>query len=194
MRTSARRKPHQKTKEETGTISYRLPSKLLDDLETEAREKNISQNVLVKQILMKYVRWERFAQKMGIIPVPQKILESLGGDMSHKDVLKIIDVLFIAIKDSVMLMKGGYDLKRTIETLEDYMRSSGMESDHRIEGELHHFIIQHKMGMQWSVFTELLLRRVFTEFEKENNLTFQTTESTVIATIPLGSDFDEHNY
>ena len=194
MVTSARRKPHQKTKEETGTISYRLPSKLLDDLETEAREKNISQNVLVKQILMKYVRWERFAQKMGIIPVPQKILESLGGDMSHKDVLKIIDVLFIAIKDSVMLMKGGYDLKRTIETLEDYMRSSGMESDHRIEGELHHFIIQHKMGMQWSVFTELLLRRVFTEFEKENNLTFQTTESTVIATIPLGSDFDEHNY
>ena len=194
MSTSARRKPHQKTKEETGTISYRLPSKLLDDLETEAREKNISQNVLVKQILMKYVRWERFAQKMGIIPVPQKILESLGGDMSHKDVLKIIDVLFISIKDSVMLMKGGYDLKRTIETLEDYMRSSGMESDHRIEGELHHFIIQHKMGMQWSIFTELLLRRVFTEFEKENNLTFQTTESTVIATIPLGSDFDEHNY
>mgnify|MGYP001273755298 FL=1 len=194
MSTSARRKPHQKTKEETGTISYRLPSKLLDDLETEAREKNISQNVLVKQILMKYVRWERFAQKMGIIPVPQKILESLGGDMSHKDVLKIIDVLFITIKDSVMLMKGGYDLKRTIETLEDYMRSSGMESDHRIEGELHHFIIQHKMGMQWSIFTELLLRRVFTEFEKENNLTFQTTESTVIATIPLGSDFDEHNY
>jgi len=194
LSTSARRKPHQKTKEETGTISYRLPSKLLDDLETEAREKNISQNVLVKQILMKYVRWERFAQKMGIIPVPQKILESLGGDMSHKDVLKIIDVLFISIKDSVMLMKGGYDLKRTIETLEDYMRSSGMESDHRIEGELHHFIIQHKMGMQWSIFTELLLRRVFTEFEKENHLTFQTTESTVIATIPLGSDFDEHNY
>ena len=194
MVTSARRKPHQKTKEETGTISYRLPSKLLDDLETEAREKNISQNVLVKQILMKYVRWERFAQKMGIIPVPQKILESLGGDMSHKDVLKIIDVLFIAIKDSVMLMKSGYDLKRTIETLEDYMRSSGMESDHRIEGELHHFIIQHKMGMQWSIFTELLLRRVFTEFEKENGLTFQTTESTVIASIPLGSDFDEHDY
>ena len=194
MVTSARRKPHQKTKEETGTISYRLPSKLLDDLETEAREKNISQNVLVKQILMKYMRWERFAQKMGIIPVPQKILESLGGDMSHQDVLKIIDVLFVSIKDSVMLMKGGYDLKRTIETLEDYMRSSGMESDHRIEGELHHFIIQHKMGMQWSIFTELLLRRVFTEFEKETHLTFKTTESTVIATIPLGSDFDEHNY
>ena len=83
--------------------------------------------------------------------------------------------------------------KRTIETLEDYMRNSGMDSDHRIEGDLHHLIIQHKMGIQWSIFTELLLKRVFAEFEK-SVLTFQTTESTVIATISLGSDFDEHDY
>ena len=193
MKPAFQRKHHPKIKEQTDTISYRLPLKLLESLETEAREKKVSQNVLVKQILTKYVEWERFAQKMGIIPVPQKILESLGGEMSHHEILKIIDVLFATIKDSVMLMKGGYDLKRTIETLEDYMRNSGMESDHRIEGDLHHFIIQHKMGIQWSIFTELLLKRVFAEFEK-SVLTFQTTESTVIATIPLGSDFDEHDY
>jgi len=48
--------------------------------------------------------------------------------------------------------------------------------------------------MQWSIFTELLLRRVLAEYEKEMGLKFQTTESTVIATISLGSDFDEHNY
>ena len=193
MESTVNRKVHSKIKEKTDTISYRLPLKLLNDLETEANEKNISQNVLVKQILQKYVSWERFAVKMGMIPVPQKILESLAGDLSHQEILKIIDALFTTIKDSVMLMKGGYDLKRTIETLEDYMRNSGMESDHRIEGDLHHFIIQHKMGIQWSIFTELLLKRVFAEFEK-SVLSFQTTESTVIATIPLGSDFDEHDY
>jgi len=193
LESTVNRKVHSKIKEKTDTISYRLPLKLLNDLETEANEKNISQNVLVKQILQKYVSWERFAVKMGMIPVPQKILESLAGDLSHQEILKIIDALFATIKDSVMLMKGGYDLKRTIETLEDYMRNSGMESDHRIEGDLHHFIIQHKMGIQWSIFTELLLKRVFAEFEK-SVLTFQTTESTVIATISLGSDFDEHDY
>jgi len=189
-----KRKPHVKNKEQTNSISYRLPLKLLENLETEARQKNISHNVLVKQILQKYVLWERFAEKIGMVPVPQKILQSLGGRLSHQEVLEIIDALFITIKDSVMFMKGGYDLKRTIETLEDYMRNSGMESDHRVEGDLHHFVIQHKMGMQWSIFTELLLRRVFAEFEKEKELKFQTTESTVIATIPLGSDFDEHDY
>ena len=194
MKSSAQRKLHTKVKEETNTISYRLPSNVLNELETEAREKNISQNVLVKQILTKYVEWDRFAQKMGMIPVPQKILRSLGGDLSNEDLLRIIDSLFQIIKDSVLFMKGGYDIKRTIETLEDYMRNSGMESDHRKENGLHHFIIQHKMGMQWSIFTELLLKKVFVEFEKDDGLTFQTTESTVIATAPLGSDFDEHDY
>ena len=194
MQPLVKRKPHVKNKEQTNSISYRLPSKLLENLETEARQKNISHNVLVKQILQKYVSWERFAEKIGMVPVPQKILQSLGGRLSHQEILEIIDALFITIKDSVMFMKGGYDLKRTIETLEDYMRNSGMESDHRVEGDLHHFVIQHKMGMQWSIFTELLLRRVFAEFEKETGLKFQTTESTVIATISLGSDFDEHNY
>tara|TARA_B100001971_G_C17984831_1_gene429267 strand:- start:142 stop:726 length:585 start_codon:yes stop_codon:yes gene_type:complete len=194
LKSSAQRKLHTKVKEETNTISYRLPSKVLNELETEAGEKNISQNVLVKQILTKYVEWDRFAQKMGMIPVPQKILRSLGGDLSNEDLLRIIDSLFQIIKDSVLFMKGGYDIKRTIETLEDYMRNSGMESDHRKENGLHHFIIQHKMGMQWSIFTELLLKKVFVEFEKDDGLTFQTTESTVIATVPLGSDFDEHDY
>ena len=194
MQPLVNRKPHGKNKEQTNSISYRLPSKLLENLETEARQKNISHNVLVKQILQKYVLWERFAEKIGMVPVPQKILQSLGGRLSHQEILEIIDALFITIKDSVMFMKGGYDLKRTIETLEDYMRNSGMESDHRVEGNLHHFVIQHKMGMQWSIFTELLLRRVFAEFEKETGLKFQTTESTVIATISLGSDFDEHDY
>ena len=194
MQPLVKRKPHAKHKEQTNSISYRLPSKLLENLETEARQKNISHNVLVKQILQKYVSWERFAEKIGMVPVPQKILQSLGGRLSHQEILEIIDALFITIKDSVMFMKGGYDLKRTIETLEDYMRNSGMESDHRVEGNLHHFVIQHKMGMQWSIFTELLLRRVFAEFEKEIEIKFQTTESTVIATISLGSDFDEHDY
>ena len=194
MQPLVKRKPHVKNKEQTKSITYRLPSKLLENLETEARQKNISHNVLVKQILQKYVSWERFAEKIGMVPVPQKILQSLGRRLSHQEILEIIDALFITIKDSVMFMKGGYDLKRTIETLEDYMRNSGMESDHRVEGDLHHFVIQHKMGMQWSIFTELLLRRVFAEFEKEIELKFQTTESTVIATISLGSDFDEHDY
>ena len=192
--TTARRQPHPPKKEKTRSITYRLPAKIVEELETEAMQKKVSQNVLVKQILEKYVQWDRFSEKMGMIPVPKGILDTLGDDMDGADIEEVINAVMPFIKETVMFMKGGYDLKRCIETLEDYMRASGMKSDHRIEGEMHHFIIQHELGMKWSVFTEQLLTQIFRSFLPDKNLKFQTTESTVIGTIALGSDFSEHDY
>ncbi len=189
-----KRQPHLQKKEKTRSISYRLPVDVVEELETEAMQKNISQNVLVKQILENYVTWDRFSNKIGMIPVPKKIVEKLGKDMKGEQIDATIKAILPLIKDTVMFVKGSYDLKRCIETLEDYMRASGMKSDHRVEGDIHHFIIQHELGLKWSFFTEQLLREIFHQFLPNKNMKFQTTASTVIATIPLGSDFSEHDY
>jgi len=158
------------------------------------KKKNYTVSVLVKQILEKFSQWDRFSDKIGMTPVPKSILEALGVDMEGKDIDEIINVLKPVIKDNVMFIKGDYDLKRCIETLEDYMRASGMKSDHRIDGELHHFIIQHELGMKWSLFTEQLLKEIFHDFLPDKNIKCKTTDSTVIATIALGADFSEHDY
>lgn len=189
-----KRKQHPPKKEATRSITYRLPAKVVEELETEAMQKNISHNVLVRQILEKYLVWDRFADKIGIIPVPKKILESLGVELEGSEINEIVDVIKPIIKESVMFMKGKYDLKRAIETLEDYMRASGMNSDHRVEGAIHHFIIQHDLGIKWSLFSEQLLKEIFHEFLPQKMLKCQTTERTVIASIELGSDFSEHEY
>lgn len=181
-------------KEQTRSVTYRFPAKIVQEIETEAMNKNISQNVLVRQILEKYLRWDRFSDKISMVPVPKKILETLGNEMDGDDIGKIIEVIKPIIVESVMYMKGKYDLRRCIETLEDYMRASGMTSDHRIEGAIHHFIIQHELGLKWSFFTEQLLKEIFHEFLPETSIKFQTTSSTVIASIALGADFSEHNY
>ena len=184
----------QQKKEVTRSITYRLPESLINELDSEAKQKKISQNVLVKQILEKYIGWDRYSDKIGMVPVPKEIIESLGEDLDGRDIDEIINVVFPMIKNNVMYIKGGYDLERCIETLEDYMRASGMNSDHRIDGELHTFIIQHDLGMKWSVFTEQLLTQIFRNFASDKNLKFQTTDSTVILKVALGSDFDEHHY
>ncbi|HXG74233.1 MAG TPA: hypothetical protein VNK44_05410 [Candidatus Nitrosotenuis sp.] len=185
---------HPPKKETTRSITYRLPTTVVEELETEAMQKNISHNVLVRQILEKYLVWDRFADKIGIIPVPKKILETLGVEMEGSEINEIVDAIKPIIKESVLFMKGKYDLKRAIETLEDYMRASGMNSDHRVEGAIHHFIIQHDLGIKWSLFTEQLLKEIFGEFLPQKNLKCQTTEKTVVASIELGSDFSEHDY
>ena len=191
---NSKRQTHTQKKDPTRSITYRLPEKLVNELETEASMKSISQNVLVKQILDRYIQGDRFSDKIGMIPVPKKILIALGDELDGRDIDEIINLMFPMIKDTVMFIKGGYDIKRCIETLEDYMQASGMNSDHRIEGDLHTFLIQHDLGMKWSVFTEQLLTQVFRNFLPDMDLKFQTTENTVILTAPLGSDFNEHDY
>ena len=185
---------NQQKKETTRSITYRLSEKLVNELDGEAKQKKISQNVLVKQILETYIQWGRYSEKIGMIPVPKEILETLGAELDGRDIDEIINVVFPMIKNTVMFIKGGYDLERCIETLEDYMRASGMNSDHRVEGDLHSFILQHELGMKWSVFTEQLLTQVFRNFAADKDLQFQTTDSTVILKVRLGSDFNEHHY
>ena len=189
-----KRKQHSVTKEKTRTVTYRLPVKIIEDLENQAMQRNTSQNVLVKQIFQKYLQWDRFAESIAMIPIPKNILQTMGHNMTATDIDMIVESVKPVIRDSVMFMKGKYDLKRCIETLEDYMQATGMNSDHRVEGALHHFIVQHGLGMKWSLFTEQLLKEIFHEFLPEKNVKCQTTESTVIITIALGSDFDEHDY
>ena len=191
---STKRQTHITKKESTRSITYRLPEKLVSELETEATQKSISQNVLVKQILEKYIQWDRFSNKVGMIPVPKGILQSLGDELDGKDIDEIITLIYPMIKDTVLFIKGGYDLKRCIETLEDYIQASGMNSDHRVEGDVHIFLIQHNLGMKWSVFTEQLLTQVFHSFLPDKELRFQTTDTTVILSVILGSDFNEHDY
>lgn len=189
-----KRKPHSDHKKKTKTMTYRLPVDIIEELETQAKQENISQNVLVKQIIKKYLRWDRFADSISMIPIPKNILQTMGNDMTATDINLIVESVKPVIKDSVMFMKGKYDLKQCIETLEDYMQATGMKSDHRIEGSLHHFVVQHKLGMNWSLFTEQLLTEIFHEFLPEKKIKCQTTETTVITTLSLGSDFDEHDY
>ncbi|MFQ5440012.1 MAG: hypothetical protein ACE5DL_00965 [Nitrosopumilaceae archaeon] len=180
-------------KEKTRTVTYRLPEKIIKALESESAQKKISQNVLVNQIIEKYIQWDRFTEKIGMIPVPKDLFHQLGEGLDKNDIDLIIDALKPVIKNDVMFIKGKYDLKRLLETLEYYVRATGMNSDHRKEGPLHHFIIQHELGMNWSIFVEQLLKEIFHEFLPEKNIKTQTTNATVITTIALGEDFDEHS-
>lgn len=188
------RKIHHHLTEETSSITFRYPSRLIKELEAEAQEKEISVNVLTKQILEKFVRWDRAAKTIGMVQIPMELLSTVGHELKGEMMMSMVDVLHSRLKDWVMYMKGGYDLKRVIETLEDYMRASGMSSDHRVEGDLHHFVIQHNLGIQWSLFAELLLKKIIYEFFPQKVIKFRTTENTIVATVALGSDFDEHNY
>jgi hypothetical protein len=183
----------------TRSITFRLDASVIDELQREANQKEISLNVLVNQTLKRYAEWDRYESRIGMMPVPKVMLSSLIDksikiakntgikdiDPYRDEIIKsAAEIAFSIMKDSVLFMKKQYNLWVVLSVLEQYMKVSGINSDHRIEGERKHiFIIQHELGENWSLFTKELLKLIFENLAKvkvEVRITPNTTVAEVI--------------
>ena len=181
------------------SVTFRLDSKVIDELQTEADNREVSLNVLVNQILKRYAEWDRYENKIGMMPVPRVILSSLidkavsiaksSGikDIDHyrDDIIKeAAGLAFSLMKDSVLFMKKQYNLWVVLSVLEEYMKVSGIKADHKVEGSRKHvFIIQHELGENWSLFTKQLLSLIFENLanvKAEINVTPNTAVAEVV--------------
>ena len=186
----------------TRSITFRLDPNTVDNLQREADQKEISLNVLVNQVLRRYVKWDTFEPKIGMMPVPKIILSTCFNKAilaanesgmnqdeieSHRDemIKSAPEISFSLIKDSALLMKRTYNLWTVLEILQEYMKVSDMKSDHRIEaGNNHVFIIQHELGENWSLFTKVLLNLIFENLASVRP-EVNTTPNTIIAKVTL---------
>lgn len=186
----------------TRSITFRLDPNTVDNLQREADQKEISLNVLVNQVLRRYVKWDTFEPKIGMMPVPKIILSTCFNKVilaanesgmnqdeieSHRDemIKSAAEISFSLIKDSALLMKRTYNLWTVLEILQEYMKVSDMKSDHRIEaGNNHVFIIQHELGENWSLFTKVLLNLIFENLASVRP-DVNTTPNTIIAKVTL---------
>jgi hypothetical protein len=185
-------------RKKTRSITFRLASFTLDELQHEANQKEISLNVLVNQVLKRYCDWDRYENRIGMMPVPKIMLSSLidkaitiaknNGiediEPYRDDIIKqAAEIAFSLMKDSVLFMEKQYNLWAVLSVLEEYMKVSGIKADHKIEaGRKHVFIIQHELGENWSLFTKELLELIFENLAKvriESSITPNTTIAEV---------------
>jgi len=184
----------------TRSVTFRLDSSVIDELQSEADSREISLNVLVNQVLKRYSEWDRFENKIGMMPVPKVILSSLidkaiavAKDSGIKDIDRYRDEIireaarlaFSLMKDSVLFMKRQYNLWVVLAVLEEYMKVSGIKADHKLEGARKHvFVIQHELGENWSLFTKELLTLIFQNLANVK-AEFSVTSNTTVAEVVL---------
>lgn len=182
----------------TRSVTFRIDLEIIDQLQRDADQKEMSLNVLVNQVLKRYAGWGRYETKMNLMPVPKLMLTSLVGEavaVAKSNGLKDIDTYrdeivkqaaakaFDIMKDTVMFMKKQYNLWAVLSLLEEYMSVSGIVADHKIEGRKHIFVIHHDLGENWSLFTKELLSLIFEKLANvkiETNITPNTTIAQVI--------------
>jgi len=182
----------------TRSITFRLESTIIEELQAEAEYRETSLNVLINQVLRRYSNWERYENKMGMLPIPKVILSSLmdeimriGKEKGIEDILAfrtaIIKELsltaFTFLKDSVLLIKKNYNLITVLEVLEQYMKVVGINSDHRIEDDGKHiYVIQHRLGENWSLFIKEFLILLFENLGKVK-VDISSTQNTTVAKV-----------
>jgi hypothetical protein len=173
---------------------------VIEELQRDADEGEISLNVLVNQVLKRYVEWDRYENKLGMMPIPKLMLSTLIDEaMQLAADAKITDLesyrakivnnaaenALRLMKDSVLFMRKEYSFWTVLDVLRQYMKVSGIIADHRIEtGRKHVFVIQHELGDNWSLFAKELLSKIFTELAQVR-AEISTTSNTVRAQINL---------
>jgi hypothetical protein len=185
----------------TRSVTFRIDASIIDELQAESDNREISLNVMVNQILKRYAEWDRYENKIGMMPVPKVILSGLietSMAMAKRAGVRDLDsyrseiakqaakIAFDLMKDSVLYMKKRYNLWVVLSVLEEYMKVSGIKADHKIEGSRKHvFVIQHDLGEGWSMFTKELLRLIFENLAKVK-AEISITPNTTVAEVVLG--------
>lgn len=182
----------------TRSVTFRLDSLVIDELQAEADNREISLNVLVNQVLKRYSEWDRYETKIGMMPVPKIILSSLidkaiavAKSSRIRDIERYRDEIikqaaqlaFGLMKDAVLFMKRQYNLWVVLAVLEEYMKVSGIKADHKLEGSRKHIVIQHELGENWSLFTKELLALIFQNLanvKADISVTSNTTVAEVV--------------
>ena len=186
-------RPHRKSR----SITFRIDSFIIDELQRDANQSEISLNVLINKILKKYVQWGRYEHKLGLMPIPKNFFPSLIQEtirLSEANGISIdpykeklikysAEVAFYNIKETVILMKKKFDIWSVLSVLHEYMDVSGITSDHKIEaGKKHIFVIQHELGEYWSLFAKELLNLIFYNIANLR-AEIQITQKSIIAEV-----------
>lgn len=171
-------------KRKTQSVSYRIDARVLEEIVREASLRETSANVLVNQVLRRFVEFDRYQQRLGILPVPKQLLVDIISNCDDREIKFLAERTFRILKDAVMFMRKRQDLVAILDVLDDYMKAAAIASDHTVNGSKHTFAIEHDMGLKWSEFTKELLSIMFEKLV-DRRADFELTECCVMATIEL---------
>ncbi len=174
-------------KERTRTVSFRVPESTLIELEKEATTKLGSTNSLINKILLQYVQWDRYEERMKMYPLPAECLQHILEHLDDVTRCEVVDIIFNSIRDWALVSKKKFDIHSTLQVLEDYCRMVNITIEDTISDGLRSYVIRHNLGKNVSLIVSELVTKIFWEVAKIKTETQMTHTTTVVK---LTSKFD----
>ena len=161
----------------TSTMTFRIDDNVLRILRTESERHQISLNTLINQLLKRFVEWDMYESKVGMIPIAKPIVVELFNKMSKEEISKMaLDIGKNAVHDISLFMKNKMDLDSFLSWFETRMNSSLTETNHSIQNGFHVYVLKHELGENWSLYHKIILQSIFNEiFEKTVDIQISNT-------------------
>lgn len=170
------------SKTKTRTVSFRVPEDTIRDIEREAKIKLVSTNVLINQILSKYVTWDKYEHKMRMFAIPEEVFHNVIEGLNDTRRRETVELAYHGIRDWALLSKKKFDIHSCLQVLEDYCRIVGISVDENTSAGIRSFVIRHNLGRNLSLFISELVEKIFLDLVKIR-VDSQITNSTIVITL-----------
>ena len=171
-------------KRKTSTFTLRIDEGLAKSLQNDSQLQDISLNTLINKILKRYVEWDSFEPKVGMIPMAKPVITTLFNMMSEKEILELVSNFGKnVVQDIAYFMKMKSDPDSFLTWFEIRMKRSFVEFNHLQENDRHIYILKHDLGYNWSLYHKKILERIFNEI-------FNKPVSIVISDFMLTIQFE----
>jgi hypothetical protein len=171
------------------SVTLRLDKDILDKLRKEAKEKQVSLNVLMGQIALQHLDWHSHSVKAGFITVRRGKIMKILEKITEKDIVEIAE--YVAKKESkefIIMLKNDYSVTSALQVLDTWLKIVGYSYRHEVRGSEHSYIIQHEMGKKWSLYLRDLFRLISEDFGLPR-VDFDVNENMLSFKVDIGAIF-----
>ena len=138
----------------TETITFRLPTALLEELRKDAELEKINLNAFVTRIFSNHIQWERYERKMGLLPMTKPFLKEVINQLTNDQIINLAQKIEKEnFKNILIFMNESHDLDDFVEILRTWLTVSWMQHNIVLRNGSYHFNIQHDLGYKWSLYS-----------------------------------------
>ena len=142
----------------TETITFRLPSNLIDGLRKEAESDRISLNSLVTKIFANHIQWEKYERKVGLLPMTRTFLKEVVNQLSEEQIASMAQrTEKETFKNILTFMRESHSIEDFIFILRTWLNVSWMQHNIEQKEGYYRFHIQHDLGIKWSIYVKILV-------------------------------------
>jgi hypothetical protein len=145
-------------KTKTETVTFRLPSSLVDELRMDAELESISLNNYVAKIFSNHIQWERYERKVGLLPMTEAFLREVLSQLTEEQIVNLAQRLEKQKFTNILaFMKNSHDVEDFVEVIRAWLTVSWMQQSIEVRDGKYHFKIQHSLGTKWSLYVKTLI-------------------------------------